>query len=219
MHFIIELGISLNRPTNVNKSAIKKPSWSKISADEIMNYSMDNIDWNYSCDQLSSDQMLNELQGKFNKIMNIVPVSRFDTNNRPLNLPWSNSALKRMRRNKDIAWNCFDEFPSTENFNYAMEKDRLYSDEEFRLKTNYERKLTNNLKTNCKGFYSYLRNKRQLKTGVPMLDRDDGSRTTCATESAEELAEAFSSVFVREPEELPNIEIPEFESESDFLLI
>ena len=64
----IELCISLNKPTNVNKSAIKKPSWSKISADEITKYSMDNIDWKYSCDQLSSDQMLNELQGKFDKI-------------------------------------------------------------------------------------------------------------------------------------------------------
>ena len=213
----VELGISLNKPTNVNKSAIKKPSWSKISVDDILDYSLNNIDWNYSCDQLSSDQMLNELQGKFDKITSIVPVSRFDTNNRPLNLPWSNSALKRMRKNKDIAWNCFNKSPSIENFNYAMTKDKLYSDEEFRLKSNYERKLTNNLKTNCKGFYSYLRNKRQLKTGVPMLEREDGSRTTCATESAEELAEAFSSVFVREPEDLPNVEIPVFESESDIL--
>ena len=50
-----------------------------------------------------------------------------------------------------------------------------------------------------------------------MLERDDGSRTTCATESAEELAEAFSSVFVLEPECLPDVEIPLFESESDIL--
>ena len=38
----------------------------------------------------------------------------------------------------------------------AFLKDKLYSEEEFRLKSNYEKKLTNNLKTNCKGLHSYL---------------------------------------------------------------
>ena len=82
--------------------------------------------------------------------------------------------------------------------------------------------------------YSYLRNKRDLKTGVPSLEmcdgsrtslemrdgsrtslemRDgsrtslemrDGSRTRFAAESAEVLADAFSSVFVLEPECLPD---------------
>ena len=61
----IELGISLNKPINVNKNAIKKPSWSEISVDDILNYSVNNIDWKYSCDQLRSEQMLNELLSKF----------------------------------------------------------------------------------------------------------------------------------------------------------
>ena len=96
-------------------------------------------------------------------------------------------------------------------------KDKLYSDEEFRLKSNYEKKLTNNLKNNSKSFYSYLRNKRQLKSGVPTLERSDGSRTSGPAESAEALTEAFSSVFVHEPESLPSVERPEVESESDIL--
>ena len=205
----IELGISLSKPINLNKVAIKKPTWSKISFDEILKFSLDNIDWNYSKNNLCSEEMWNELQGKLNTITSIVPVSRFDSCNRPLNLPWSNSSLKRKRKNKDKAWNDFNDNPTMENFSYAMTKDKLYSDEEFRLKFNYEKKLTSNLKTNSKGFYSYLRNKRQLKTGVPTLDRGDGSRTTCAADSAEVLAEAFSSVFVHEPEHLPDVGEPE----------
>ncbi|KAL5261080.1 hypothetical protein ACHWQZ_G006960 [Mnemiopsis leidyi] len=116
-----------------------------------------------------------------------------------------------MRKNKDSAWNDFSQSPTRENYSYAFMKDKLYSDEEFRLKSNYEKKLTNNLKTNPKGFYSYLRNKRQLKTGVPTLERSDGSRTSGPAESAEALAEAFSSVFVHEPENLPSVEKPEVE--------
>ena len=45
----------------------------------------------------------------------------------------------------------------------------------------------------------YLRNKRKLKTSVPFLDKGDGTRTQCASGSAEVLADAFSSVFIDEP--------------------
>ena len=139
-----------------------------------MKYSVEKVNWDYSSDDISSEVMWNELREKLDGFSRIVPVSRFDSRNRPLNLPWSNSALKRMRKNKDAAWNSFIESPTKENYSYAFLKDKLYSDEEFRLKSNYEKKLTNNLKTNCKGVYSYLRNKRQLKSGVPTLERGDG---------------------------------------------
>ena len=205
----IELGISLNKPTNKKETIVLKPSWSKVSPSDILNFSLENVDWNYSSDDISSEKMWNELQEKFDMFSEVVPVSRYDSSNRPLNLPWSNSVLKRMRRNKDLAWKNFMESPSKENYSYAFMKDKLYTDEEFRLKSNYEKKLTNNLKTNCKGFYSYLRNKRQLKTSVPMLERSDGSRTSNPAESAEALAEAFSSVFVHEPEDLPSVDRPE----------
>ena len=213
----IELGIFLDKLTNNSERVVKKPSWSKVLPSNILKYSVENVNWDYTSDDMSSEMMWIELREKLDGFSGIVPVSRFDSKNRPLNLPWSNSALKRMRKNKDAAWNSFIESPTKENYSYAFIKDKLYSDEEFRLKSNYEKKLTNNLKTNCKGFYSYLRNKRQLKTGVPTLERDDGSRTSRPAESAEALAEAFSSVFVREPEDLPSVERPKFKSEADIL--
>ena len=163
----IELGVSLNKPkSNVKKEATKKLSWSRISSDEIMKYSLNNIDWNYSSDILNTEEMWSELHSKLSDIIDIVPVLRVGSNNRPLNVPWSNSDLKRMRKHKDSAWNEFQEIPTNERFSYAMSRDKIYSDKEFILKLNYENKLTNNLKNNSKGFYSYLRNKQQLKTGV-----------------------------------------------------
>ena len=126
-------------------------------------------------------------------------MSRFDSRNRPLNLPWSNSALKRMRKNKDAAWNCFIESPTKENYSYAFLKDKLYSDEEFRLKSKYEKKLTSDLKNNSKGFFKYLRNSRKVKSVVTSLERADGSLTETDADTAECFSEAFSSVFVSEP--------------------
>ena len=113
-----------------------------------------------------------------------------------------------MRKNKDSAWRNFQKQPTTENMNYALSKEKLYSDEEYKLKLQYENKLTHNLKTNCKSFYSYLRNKRQLKTGVSTLVKEDGTEAETAREKAEFLAQAFSSVFVNEPKTTPDVEIP-----------
>ena len=101
--------------------------------------------------------MWSELHSKLSDIIDIVPFLRVDSNNRPLNVPWSNSALKRMRKHKDSAWNEFQKIPTNERFSYAMSRDKIYSDKEFILKLNYEKKLTNNHKNNSKGFYSYLR--------------------------------------------------------------
>ena len=129
---------------------------------------------------------------------------RCDSSNRPLSPPWNNTSLKRKRRNKDRAWNSFRENPTSENLNYATLKNKSYSEEEFRLKLEYEKRLTNDLKNNCTGLYSYLRNKRNLKTSFPSLEMRDGSRTKSAAESAEVLADSFNSVFVLEPESLPD---------------
>ena len=115
-----------------------------------------------------------------NGISNIVPTVRFDCNNRPLKPPWSTSSFKRMRKNKDKAWDSFDLSPSKEYLEYALIKQGVYSNEEFRLKYNYKNKLTENLKNSCKGSYCYLRNKCKLKSGVPSLEEPDGSYTMTA---------------------------------------
>ena len=204
----IQLGVSLSKPTNISRNVIIKQAWSKISFDNLLRYSLSNVDWSYSSECHDSEQLWDELHGKLVKIASIVPTSKFDCNNRPLNLPWGNSSLKRMRKNKDSAWHNFQKQPTTENMNYALSKEKLYSDEEYKLKLQYENKLTHNLKTNSKSFYSYLRNKRQLITGVSTLVKEDGKEAETAREKAEFLAQAFSSVFVNEPKTTPDVEIP-----------
>ena len=155
----IRHGVSLSKPTNISRNVIVKQAWSKICFDKLLCYSLNNVDWGYSSESHDSEQLWDELHGKLVKITSIVPTSRFDCNNRPLNLPWRNLLLKRMRKNKDSAWCNFQKQPTTENMNYALSKEKLYSDQKYKLKLQYENKLMHNLKTNCKSFYSYLRSK------------------------------------------------------------
>ena len=200
----IELGISLSKELLHRTIVIKKPNWFKVSINDILDYSYENVDWDATLVSSNADECWNQLYNNLCKFKKIAPIMRCDSSNRPLNSPWNNSALKRIRRSKDRAWNCFRENPTTENLSYAKFMDKSYSDKEFRLKLDYEKNLTNNLEDNCKGLYSYLRNKRNLKTSIPSLEKHDGSRTRSAAENAEVLADAFSSVFVLEPECLPD---------------
>ena len=192
----VELGVSVYCKNS--KEKISKPSWGKVSFDELLGFSLKNIDWNFKC-TTNVQEMWDELHGKLEAVAAIVPATSVYRNNRPVKLPWDSSALKRMRKNKVKSWEMFDIEPTSVKFNIAISKQLIYETEETKAKIKYEKKITANLKMNCKSFYSYLRNKRKVKTSVPSLDKENGERTSSAAESAEALASAFCSVYVREP--------------------
>ncbi|KAL5253570.1 hypothetical protein ACHWQZ_G013389 [Mnemiopsis leidyi] len=194
---MLDLVVSPSTDTRV-KQKVLKPIWGKVSSEKLLNISINDIDWDFSSTNNVQD-MWAELHGKLEAVAATVPAASVYLNNRPVKLPWSTTALKRMRKNKDRAWAEFDVDPTDINFSNAISKQHTFAEEEFKAKVKYEKKITSNLKQNCKAFYAYLRNKRQVKSSIVSLDRGNGTRTDTTAESAEVLATAFSSVFVREP--------------------
>ena len=65
----IDLGILFENYSNVNKEIVKKPIWSKVSIEEILEFSRRNIDWNYSSEYLNVEDMWQELHGKVNSTL------------------------------------------------------------------------------------------------------------------------------------------------------
>ncbi|KAL5259282.1 hypothetical protein ACHWQZ_G009657 [Mnemiopsis leidyi] len=191
--FVTELCIKLANDEDECKQIQYKTSWNKIKPSDLSSFSKENIDWNYSCGDLGIEEMWDELLGKLNQVESVVPKIPFTGDSRPVKLPWSTSSLKRMKKNKEKAWKEFDISPTHEQLDYALTRQRLYEEEEHRLKLGYERKITSILKISCKPFYAYLRNKRKLKTSVPFLSKGDGTRTQCASESAEVTSRASLS--------------------------
>ena len=88
----IQLGVSLSKPTNISRNVIKHV-WSKTSFENLLHYSLNNVDWSYSSECHDSEQLWDELHSKLVEIASIVHTSRFDCNNRSLNLPWGSSLL------------------------------------------------------------------------------------------------------------------------------
>ena len=152
----VSINIVLNIPKihrNIVFERKNKKCWSKIDVDELMDLSHD-IDWQYSCDNLNSEQMWDELCGKLDSISENVPTAKcFDNSTQNYNMPWSTSALKRLRKEKDKMWLLFDFKPTPQNLNIALEAQNKYEKKEIAAKVKYEHKITQNLKNNCKPFF------------------------------------------------------------------
>ncbi|NQZ52424.1 MAG: reverse transcriptase family protein [Moritella sp.] len=143
--------------------------------------------------------MWEELHGKMMMISDEVPDSTtYSNSSKSLNMPWCNSSFKRHRKAKDKCWAEFNDNPTSENLNIALEKQQTFEKVSNNAKIRYEQKICRSLKYNPKPLYSYLRS-RDIKTCVSNLDNGQGGKTSSATETANVLADAFSSVFVEEP--------------------
>ena len=115
-----ELSVNLVNAENNSEEIQYRNSWNKVKASDLINYSKENIDWNYSCSDLSIEEMWDELLGKLNQVESVVPKIPLSGGSRPVKLPWSTSSLKRMRKNKEKAWKQFDMAPTHEQLDYAL---------------------------------------------------------------------------------------------------
>ena len=148
----VELGVSLVKSTD---TIMYKQVWSKVKSSDLSKFSGENVDWDYSTttDQLTVEQMWEELHVKLQSFNAVVPTTAVYSNGRPVKLPWGTSRLNRLRNKKDKSWSTFDSAPTLLNFNYAMEREKIYDDEHIKLKVKYERKITFDLKNNSKTFF------------------------------------------------------------------
>ena len=92
----IELSVSLGKEPPPESSIIKKPNWSKVSVNDILDYSYNNIDWYRSSRFLCSQEIWDQLYNNLCKFNEIVPIMRCDCSNRPLSPPWNNTPLKSL---------------------------------------------------------------------------------------------------------------------------
>ena len=194
-HVVLNVELSMYSPgvllprTECHKTA---RSWGKVTPKDLQEFS-NVINWEYSSESLSVNEMWQEIHEKLISVTENVPERKVKR------MPWANSSLKRARKVKDRAWQSFDSDPTPLNMNIALSKQGLFEELDRKAKVKYEKLITSNLKQNCKPFYAYLRSKRVMKSKVCSLLKPDGSLTKTDQDTAEALATAFASVFVKEP--------------------
>lgn len=155
----------------------------EVRLEELLTLSQ-NTEWLYSSPDLNVDEMWTEFHDKLLEISSNVPIdNNRNGSNIAKKIPWDNSALKRRRREKDKQWAIFDACPSPMYLNKALSTQSEYEKNEIGAKIKYEKKITRNLKSNTKSFFSYLRSKRKLNTTVTALKKEDGTLSGGAAET------------------------------------
>ena len=177
-----------------------KKNWSRVNEENVLSWSS-NIDWSYSDEANSVEKMWEELFQKLNGFSDTVPeeIVKFDkSGNRLRKLPWDCSKLIRKRKEKDKAWKKFESEPSRENYHYALFKQDEFETAEFESKAKHEKRITKNLKSNTKPLFRYLRMKSKIRKTVSKIKKSDGNDTKSPSETSDEFAKFFQSVFRNE---------------------
>jgi ribonuclease P/MRP protein subunit RPP40 len=111
---------------------------------------------------------------------------------------WVNRAVSKSSRGKSKAWKKYQNQKTRENLDKYKIKLKKSRDAIRTAKRNYEKKLAQDVKTNCKGFYAYVRSKQRTKERVGPLKNSMGKVVEEDVEAANLLNDYFSSVFTIE---------------------
>ena len=132
---------------------------------------------------------------------------------------WGTNFTKKLRRSKKNAWMLYKNSGWDLRFldNYNRKLHRSIKGNK-RAKRAYEQRLADNIKYNCKAFYSYVNSKSRSNKKIGPLRGGDGNVISSNKKAADYLNEYFCSVFTQENlANIPNA-LAIFEgNEGDFL--
>ena len=177
---------------------LNKKNWSTITTEQFNTVDI-TTDWNYSNGNLTTEEMWDELTGKIDAYIALVPEISVKVSKNGIvynkSPGWQPNSLKKARRKKDRLWAEFDESPSSRTYNLALQAQADFEKKQRTCMINYEKKIAKCVKTNPKRFYSYLNSKRKAKGSAIHLKDSSGSWAETAEQSANLLADFFASTF------------------------
>ena len=152
--------------------------------------SLERIDWNDKMNNKTATECWNILRGELDSaIDSYVPMKK-------------NICQKRRSERLDINKICggFINIYTGTDKDYDAYKEALNAatNEVRKSKRNFEHKLAQNIKSDSKSFYAYVRSKQTVRDKVGPLEDNAGNIITQGFVMAEELNMHFSSVFTRE---------------------
>ena len=193
--------VNLKFQNNTEYIQTEKKNWSKISPEQIQLLGS-NINWDFSDNLTNTNHLWDELNSKLTSISSHVPVTKIKCTKNGEVLkkePWDCSALKRKRKEKDLAWKLFEDTPLSQNLNAALHKQGEFEKKLSEKIIEYEAKIVAAMKTNPKMFYSYLNSKRKIKESISALKDSMGKLTGSPKDAATLLAKFFATTFTNEP--------------------
>ena len=118
----------------------------------------------------------------------------------------SKEAFRKMRYKQNM-WRVYKHTGKDKDYEVYKEALNAATNEVRKAKRNFEHKLAQNIKSDSKSFYAYVRSKQNVRDKVGPLEDNPGNIITEGCLMAEELNVHFSSVFTRE--DTSSLPVPE----------
>ena len=122
----------------------------------------------------------------------------------------SKEAFRQIRYKQNM-WRVYKHTGKDKDYDAYKEALNAASNEVRKSKRNFEHKLAQNIKSDSKSFYAYVRSKQNVRDRVGPLEDNTGNKITQRVLMAEELNMHFSSVFTREDTSLLPVPEKKFE--------
>ena len=118
----------------------------------------------------------------------------------------SKEAFKKIRYKQNM-WRVYKHTGKDKDYEVYKEALNAATNEVRKSKRDFEHKLAQNIKSDSKSFYAYVRSKQKVRDKVGPLEDNAGIKITQGCLMAEELNKHFSSVFTRE--DTSSLPVPE----------
>ena len=159
---------------------------------------MSQIDWHTETASKNIDESWNFFHNKLSgAIERHIPKLKYKSNKKP---QWLNKETKIAIKAKHKAWNKYKKTPTSHNWEDYKNHRNTATNKINEAKSNYETRLAEEVKTNPKGFWAYVKSKTKSKGGIRELKDENNTLITQDTEKAETLNKYFTSVFTSEDE-------------------
>ncbi len=170
------------------------------------------VNWNDLLQDKSVDEAWISVEETVGKAMlKYIPKAKGGNSSRKL---WMTKETDDAILAKHRAWNKFNKTKNPDDQTLAKEAGNDSSRTIKQAKVVFERLLVSNLKTNPKGFWSYVASKTTVKSGIGDLINENGETISEDKEKAKLLNQFFASVFTQEN----TTDIPTIAPQTDQLL-
>ena len=154
------------------------------------------IDWNDKMKNKTAAECWNIVRGELdNAIDSYVPMKKQGKRSKKKHL--SKEAFRKIRYKQNM-WRAYKHTGKDTDYDAYKEALNAATNEGRKSKRNFEHKLAQNIKSDSKSFYAYVRSKQNVRDKVEPLKDNAGNIITQGFLMAEELNMHFSSVFTRE---------------------
>ena len=154
------------------------------------------IDWNGKMKNKTAAECWNIVRGELdNAIDSYVPMKKQGKRSKKKHL--SKEAFRKIIYKQNM-WRVYKHTGKDTDYDAYKEALNAATNEVRKSKRNFEHKLAQNIKSDSKSFYAYVRSKQNVRDKVGPLKDNAGNIITQGFLMAEELNMHFSSVFTRE---------------------